>query len=44
LIIEEALKMIDFNLMTPQNEEDLINCDYMDNNQIEKISAALQKI
>ena len=44
LIIEEALKMIDFNLMSVQNEEDLINCDYLDNNQIDRISAALQKI
>jgi hypothetical protein len=32
LIIEEALRMIDFNLMTQENEDDLINCDYLDNN------------
>lgn len=31
MIIEEALKMIDFNLMTEKNENDLINCDYLDN-------------
>lgn len=36
--------MIDFNLMTSKNEEDLISSDYSSNSQIPAICEALEKI
>jgi hypothetical protein len=44
LIIDEALKMIDFNMMSSQHEADLETCNYSDVSHIPRIHAALEKI